>query len=144
MLCRQIQDEEYLKTKCETECSLQSADVALRGIIGRAPHAMRLAFEDDGNYDEFDCSYWFMKPECDYLMWDLDKIVIVKDVLDNSQGACIYAKMQRLDGYWMCADNSGNFGFTTINPAKSGYCTEETVKCPPTTKFIPEWGFNFN
>jgi len=48
----------------------------------------------------------------------------------GTNAACVFSKLNAKDNYWYCADSTGVAGYTTTNPAGSGYCSGSTYVCP--------------
>lgn len=134
-------------------CCAVSRDSRIVSSLGQARNVMVLNYEQEGNYDNFNCEHEDMAELCEIIdgyysssesrpplfsirpekafLPDGREPIVAHDALSNSQTVCIYSPLNAKDNYWYCADSSGRAGFTEIDPGGEGFCQDgASAVCP--------------
>lgn len=133
----------YFNIKNQTSPLARPKDSRIISAISTARTEMAYVGRNDGNYDNFTCSYEEMIQVCQEIDVnygeDNDKEpIIAHDLPVDSHAACIYTPLNIKKNYWYCADSTGAAGYAQINPGSPGYCIEgKSAICPPLLKDIP-------
>lgn len=126
---------------------IKARDARIVADISQARTIMVSVYENNGNYDNFNCEYGDMFVICqdidrmyekkpligirDWYAKDRKQPIIIHDAPSNSQAVCIYSPLNIKKNYWYCADSSGRVETTEVNPNSPGYCIEgENAVCP--------------
>lgn len=125
-----MRPSEEQRIEAEKQALAKRKDAKIVSAIAQSRVVMEIIYDEDGNYDNFNCSNEDMKVLCATVSDNEGIMNIVHDTERNSQNVCMYSPLNSKPNYWYCT-HMGAAGFTEIDPESNGYCVEgSSTICP--------------
>jgi prepilin-type N-terminal cleavage/methylation domain-containing protein len=112
----------------------KAKDSRVMSAIAQARTVMTYVYANDGNYDNFSCSYTDMVELCNEIQKNSynNTALTIETETPGGDEACMYVPLNAQDGTtWYCADSTGVAGVSTsTDPGGASYCDGTTFVCP--------------